>query len=206
MTFQVSGQELALESAGTTGKIKSVGEFLDNAKVNVQRFSTSTSDDVAKVSGKLDEVIRDGSQFDELGKLKPNVTYQTGEFEYLYQTDDLGRLDNWHTDELQLTERDVRLRHDPNTLGKLPGDHAGHLAGDRFGGSPELDNLVSQLSDVNLSSYKKIENQWAKAIEEGKKVSVDVKINYTGNKLRPDSFEVTYNIDGEPFYQHIPNN
>ncbi|MGT2737015.1 hypothetical protein ACVRXS_07675 [Streptococcus orisratti] len=46
MSFQVSGQEFALESAGTTGKIKSVGEFLDNAKVNVQRFATSSSDDV----------------------------------------------------------------------------------------------------------------------------------------------------------------
>ena len=56
MTFQIPGQELALESAGTTGKIKGIGEFLDNAKVNVQRFSTSTSDDVAKVGGELDEV------------------------------------------------------------------------------------------------------------------------------------------------------
>ncbi|MFC3932569.1 DNA/RNA non-specific endonuclease [Streptococcus dentapri] len=107
------------------------------------------------------------------------MTYQASEFEYLYQTDDLGRLDNWHTDELQLTERDVRLRHDPNTPGKQSGDHAGHIAGDRFGGSPLRDNLVSQLSDVNLSSYKKIENQWAKAVKEGKKVTVDVNINYT---------------------------
>ena len=212
MTFQVPGQELALESAGTTGKIKSVGEFLDNAKVNVQRFSASTGDDVAKVGGELDEVgnatsevIRDGSQFDELGKLKPNVTYQTGEFEYLYQTDDLGRLDNWHTDELQLTERDVRLRHDPNTLGKLPGDHAGHLAGDRFGGSPELDNLVSQLSGVNLSDYKKLENQWARVLEEGKDVSVKVKVNYVGDSLRPDSFDVVYKIDGKRTITNIPN-
>lgn len=39
---------------------------------------------------------------------------------------------------------------------------------DRFGGSPNLDNIVSQSKDVNLSQYKKIENQWAKAISEGK--------------------------------------
>lgn len=42
-------------------------------------------------------------------------------------------------------------------------------AGDRFGGSPNLDNIVSQSKDVNLSQYKKIENQWAKAISKGKK-------------------------------------
>ena len=70
LTFQVPGQELALESAGTTGKIKSVGEFLDNAKVNVQRFSTSTSDDVAKVSGKLDEVGELESKVVEAAEVK----------------------------------------------------------------------------------------------------------------------------------------
>ncbi len=36
------------------------------------------------------------------------------------------------------------------------GDHAGHLIGDRFGGSPELDNLVSQAQRVNSSEYKAI--------------------------------------------------
>lgn len=39
----------------------------------------------------------------------------------------------------------------------------------RFGGSPKLDNLVSQAQRVNQSDYNIIENQWAKAIENGKK-------------------------------------
>ncbi|MRI68741.1 hypothetical protein GH885_20775 [Gracilibacillus thailandensis] len=82
------------------------------------------------------------------------------------------------------------------TPGKEPEDHAGHLAGDRFGGSPELDNLVSQSSSVNLSKYKKLENKWAKAIEEGKHISVNVKVNYEKNALRPSSFEIKYVIDG----------
>ena len=58
----------------------------------------------------------------------------------------------------------------------------GRQAGDRFGGSPELDNLVSQSQNVNLSLYKKIENEWAKAIGEGKKVTVNVDIIYDGNR------------------------
>ncbi|HFU7057226.1 TPA: DNA/RNA non-specific endonuclease [Bacillus cereus] len=33
-------------------------------------------------------------------------------------------------------------------------DYAGHLAGDRFEGSPEIESLVSQLTDVNLKKYK----------------------------------------------------
>lgn len=50
-------------------------------------------------------------------------------------TDEKGRIPNWNTDNLRLTEREERLPHESNTPGKLKGDHAGHLAGDRFGGS-----------------------------------------------------------------------
>lgn len=60
-----------------------------------------------------------------------------------------------------------RLPHSRNTPGKIKGqDHAGHLAADRFGGSPKIDNLVSQLSDVNFRQYRKIENEWAVALIE----------------------------------------
>ena len=135
--------------------------------------------DAVKTVEKLDGVIEGGTltaqkvftdnPFDEAGNLKPNISYQTGEFKYNYETDANGRISNWNTDNLQLTKRNGRLKHNPNTPGKIAGDYAGHLAGDRFGGSPNLDNIVSPSKDVNLSQYKKIENQWAKAISEGKK-------------------------------------
>jgi len=49
------------------------------------------------------------------------------------------------------------LSHSRNTPGKVKGqDHTGHLAGDRFGGSPKVDNLVSQLSDVNLKDIRRL--------------------------------------------------
>ena len=104
-----------------------------------------------------------------------------------------------------MTDRNGRLRHNPNTPGKLKGDHAGHLAGDRFGGSPDLDNLVSQTSNVNLSQYKKIEEQWATAIKEGKNVKVDVEVKYDGDSLRPSKFDVKYVIDGKEYMQSILN-
>jgi len=81
------------------------------------------------------------------------------------------------------------------------------LAGDRFGGSPKIDNLVSQLSDVNLKLYKKIENEWAAALQEvpPKKVTVDVEIIYSGNKMIPEKFSVKYTIDGESFSEVLIN-
>ncbi|NGM85218.1 DNA/RNA non-specific endonuclease [Paenibacillus sp. 7124] len=136
---------------------------------------------------------------DDTGELIPNAKYKAGEHQYDYETDHLGRIEKFTADDLKLTTREERLPHDSNTPGKEPGDHAGHLAGDRFGGSPEIDNLVSQSSKINLSEYKKIENEWAKALQSNppKHVSVEVKVNYEGDSLRPSSFNVIYEIDGK---------
>ena len=93
------------------------------------------------------------------------------------------------------------MPHDPNTPGKVKGDHAGHLAGERFGGSPELNNLISQSSNVNLSQYKKIENQWAKARDNKKQV----KVKYEGDSPRPSEFNIQYEIDGKYSERDILN-
>ena len=167
--------------------------------------SKGTGEDLKKVSDISDDIIKDGSHISEAGKLKPNIKYQAGEYDYQYKTDDLGRITEFNTDDLNLTERDSRLPHKSNTPGKAHGDHAGHLAADRFGGSPDLDNLVSQSSSVNLSKYKKLENQWTKAITGGKKVSVNVKVNYDGMNERPSDFEIMYEIDGEPDFIKLKN-
>ena len=196
-----------------TGSIPFEGGKLSHLADNLSAFSKNLGgsvDEIMEAGGKAskdtaENIIRDGSHFDEFGNLRQNIRYQAGEFEYIYQTDDLGRLTNWDAEELHLTERTKRLSHDSKSPGKLSGDQAGHLAGDRFGGSPGKDNIVSQLRKVNLSDYKKLENQWAKALEEGKDVSVSVKLNYIEDSLRPDSFEVFYKIDGMDFFESITN-
>ncbi|WP_443708028.1 polymorphic toxin-type HINT domain-containing protein, partial [Ruminococcus bicirculans (ex Wegman et al. 2014)] len=85
----------------------------------------------------------------EDGTLKPNQEYKAGENGYTYKTDANGNISSAHADELKFKTHDGRLNHNSNTAGKLPGDDAGHLFADQFGGSPELDNLVSQKSGLN---------------------------------------------------------
>ncbi len=162
-----------------------------------KKNSNTSVDDFA------DDIITDGSHLDN-GKLKSNVTYKTGEHDYIYKTNEDGLIVNASTDNLQLKNHVGRLDHNPNTYGKKIGDHAGHLFGDRFGGSPDLDNLVSQAKNVNLSEFKVIENQWAKALENGQKVTVDIVINYDSG-VRPTSFDVSYTIDDVYYYQKIYN-
>lgn len=143
-------------------------------------------------------VVRDGTHMSPDGSLTPDTWYQTGEHDYIYHTDANGHIDRFHAEDLQLKTHEGRLDHDPDTPGKLPGDHAGHLAADLFGGSPKLDNLVSQLSSINLSDYKKLENQWAATLraEPPGTVSVDVKIT-TDATGRPTTFVVESIVNGE---------
>jgi DNA/RNA non-specific endonuclease len=47
-----------------------------------------------------------------------------------------------------------------------PGDHRGHLIGDRFGGLSVALNLVPMHKDLNLSTFKKYENDVAKQIKD----------------------------------------
>ncbi len=44
-----------------------------------------------------------------------------------------------------------------------------------------------------------------KCIERREKVSVKIEINYIENSIRPDSFRITYKIDGEEFIKPFQN-
>ena len=209
LDFLENGSREGLTSAELAG-VEKADALLVSQKVGYEDvWDLRNAGDVLESGSKggtstVQKVLTD-NPFDEAGNLKPNIKYQTGEFKYNYETDANGRISNWNTDNLQLTERDGRLNYNSDSLGKIEGDHAGHLAGDRFGGSPELDNIVSQSQNVNLSQYKKIENQWAKAISEGKEVTVNIDIKYDGDGFRPIEFNVEYTIDGDFFSQSILN-
>ncbi|MBP1047150.1 DNA/RNA non-specific endonuclease [Enterococcus sp. BWM-S5] len=158
-----------------------------------------------KTIEKLDDIIKDGSHYVD-GKLKPNTIYVTGENKYLYETDSLARIVNATADDLVFKTHKGRLKHDPNTPGKLANDDAGHIFADLFGGSPELDNLISMERYTNRwGEYRKLEQQWEKALNAGQKVSVDIKISYVGDAPRPNALNISYTIDGNYFEKNIVN-
>lgn len=140
----------------------------------------------------------------EDGTLKPNQEYTTGENGYTYKTDSNGNIVSAHADELKFKTHDGRLKHNPYTADKLPGDDAGHIFADQFGGSPELDNLVSQRSTLNRAvkgdnrTYRAMEKSWADAMNNGKKVTdIDINLAYSEGSSRPSRFDVSYKIDGK---------
>lgn len=144
-----------------------------------------------------------------VGKLKADVVYTSGKKgtkgKYLYTTDSKGRLSTAHAHPLVL-DKTKRASHAGNPAGKQSGDHAGHIFGDIFGGSPKLDNIVSQTSHNNLSRVKKLENNWAKEL--GKTppsdIKVDVKVLY-GSGGRPVGFQIDETINGVATRHNLRN-
>ena len=137
------------------------------------------------------------SYMNEDGSLKPNTEYTTGEYDYKYKTDSQGRIKTVYTDKLHRKTHSGRLRHSANTPDKLSTDHAGHIIADEFGGSPKLDNIVSQDGMLNTHEYRNMERSWSQALKNNQKVTdVKVKLEYSSGSRRPSSYKVSYKIDG----------
>ncbi|WP_131798080.1 DNA/RNA non-specific endonuclease [Clavibacter tessellarius] len=143
-------------------------------------------------------VVRDGSHIRADGTLRPNIWYQTGEHEYLYRTNEHGHIDRVIAENLQLKMHTGRLRHIRRTLGKLFGDHAGHLVADWFGGSPRLDNVVSQLERINRREFGSLERRWAQVLKQDPPghVSLDIRVDSYAATGRPGRFVVVSVVDG----------
>ncbi len=95
-----------------------------------------------------------------------------------------------------------------------PEFHRGHLIAKRFGGEGKLDNLVPMYgSEVNLSSWKRIENRVADLVEkEGKEVEFIMEAKYRKppltelDKVVPTDIEYFIKVDGKVLeHDLVPN-
>jgi Protein of unknown function (DUF1557). len=137
--------------------------------------------------------------------LKAGVSYTSNG--YKYTTDALRRIVHVQGElRLQNAARNQAAQRAVRALGES-GDHAGHLIAVRFFGSGDIDNLVPMAGRaLNLSEWKIMENDWARALSAGQKVKVDITIQYGGEiAARPTMFNVTYWIDKVEFTRNFPN-
>ncbi|MDQ0216296.1 putative ribonuclease toxin of YeeF-YezG toxin-antitoxin module [Oikeobacillus pervagus] len=144
-------------------------------------------------------------------QLLPNTKYVTND-NYKYTTDELGRIVNVDAPELVLKKANRNKYAQANVGGRdrLPDDDGGHLIGAQFNGPPDIDNLVPQNSQINRRGgvWYEMETEWANALKEvpPKKVSVSNEPIYSNNSMRPDSFMVEYEIEGQfPVIREIAN-
>ncbi len=202
----IPGEGKGFAIAGV-GKVSGGGQY--SLKEAYQYMESKVVKGTGKGSKAVDDVVKDGSHFLDEFKLKPNVKYETNG--YLYQTDELGRIER-ASGELTLEMGERNSKHQLAAGGedrvKAPstqGDHGGHLIGTQFNGSPLIDNIVAMNGNVNVSAYKKLESAWAKALRDKREVIVDIRPVYEGNSVRPVSFNIKYRIDGEKFKASLKN-
>ena len=98
-----------------------------------------------------------------------------------------------------------RLPYVRNTPGKQPDDHAGHLAGDRFGGAATIANLVSQLRSMNRGDYRVMEDHLESVIQNGGTVEMEGRIIYNETNLRPEGIFIELTIDGKSIELYFSN-
>lgn len=78
----------------------------------------------------------------------------------------------------------------------VSGDEGGHLIASIFGGLGEKLNIVPMNGNLNKGAWKQMENTWATALKEGKQVKVKIDPVYSEIGGRPESFNVSYSING----------
>lgn len=162
--------------------------------------------DEVKDQGPLHLATTDPEHKELLNHPPPDSTVVVDD-RFTYRTDHLGRVVHASA-KLEVVDLDHPRDKSAQSqlIGKLPGDHAGHLFARIFQGPGDSINLTPMEGNkVNLSAYKTVENSWRKALLEGKDVSAEVELVYRSESMRADAFQVTYWIDGKIHYEVIHN-
>lgn len=140
-----------------------------------------------------------GHVYREDNTLKPNIQFKRND--YTYKTDEKGRI---ISTEGKLQIKDHKGRNEmPDSKDvvsrdiMLDTDDRGHLIGDRFNGSGELENLVPMDKNLNRGDYAKLEGTLAEAVNRGADVRLKVEPIYESNSFRPAEFRVSYSINDE---------
>ncbi|MBC6310980.1 DNA/RNA non-specific endonuclease [Listeria sp. FSL L7-1582] len=201
-SLNFGGERLVAEGFGTVGAgvVRNADEAASTAG-RVVRESAEHIDDVPKIKEvPYGEHIVKGKNGRK--ELAPDTRYVT-EDNYKYTTDGSGRVELVEADELVLktADRNEGMQKIAGREDRLPDDDGGHLIASQFNGPGDIDNLVAQNRQINRSGgeWYSMEQEWADALKEvpPRNVSVKIEPSYPGSSLRPDSFRVTYQIEGE---------
>ena len=192
-------------SALTAGALDGAGRVI--AKRAAKKAAGEVTEEVVE---EVTEEVVDGNQIYKVRNkktLRSNAQY-TDSNGYKYTTDSNGNISNVQGKLVLVTG--TRNNHSQRTVGgadRLSTDDGGHLIGTRFNGSGDIDNLVPQDSKINRSGgeWYKMESEWAKALDNGDEVVVNISPIYAAGGKRPTNIKVEYKIGNESYSRTIPN-
>lgn len=138
-----------------------------------------------------------GKFYKRNGELIPNIEYTVNGNTYC--TDKYGKVVSCDS-EPRYTEEGIRNLKEQKESGgpeRQEDDDGGHIIARVLGGAEGSENLVPMRRTINRGDYKKMENEIARALQDGKEVSIHVDLEYRENSQRPSKIKSTYLIDGK---------
>ncbi|MFI3253598.1 MAG: DNA/RNA non-specific endonuclease [Eubacteriales bacterium] len=186
---------------------KSEKDDLNSRDNNLEKSNVGISNDktAANSSYKEGDLIcktdDNGKTYQKGKDLLPNETYVLNG--YKYKTDKQGRVSSAKGDVTKEKINDDKRKNLPDKMDDIgkgdqrETDQRGHIIGDKLGGDNTLGNLIPQDAKLNNGKYKSMEEKLKKATQDGKDVSVDIKIRYDDKTRRPSEIRVVTTINGE---------
>ena len=65
------------------------------------------------------------------------------------------------------------------------------------------DHALNDLLHVAKGKWYRLETQWKNLLNEGKRVEANIKPIYSGSSKRPDSFRISYAVDGRVYLKNL---
>ncbi len=194
--FDVMGSAAVYEK-----KANAVDVTTDEFEAEAQHTPNSMYD----VDGELHETDDNGNVYMIDGRLLPNAEYTLNG--YTYTTDEYGNIIKVEGNPTlnPENERDNQAQAAVGGDDRRSTDQGGHIISREMNGDGGLGNLVAMDSRINQSDYKRMETDIRNALNEGKEVSVDIKLEYDGDSERPSKLIATVTIDGEKTVYRFDN-
>lgn len=81
----------------------------------------------------------------------------------------------------------------------------GHDIAPRFKGPTDAFNHFAQNRSLNRGRYRVMEDRWAQALKQGKKVYVEIRPAYAGHSKRPFRLDVRFDVNGQQSIDRFSN-
>lgn len=184
----------------TNSDLGTVEYCSDQDDVNEQEPDYSearVSNSTYEFNGNVYETDDNGQTYKKNGQILSNTEYTVNG--NTYETDENGNKISCDANPKYTEDgsRNVKEQKESGGEERQEDDDGGHIIARILGGAEGEENLVPMRRTINRGDYKKMENEIAKALQEGKEVSVHIDINYEGDSSRPSKLKAEYTIDGK---------
>lgn len=201
-------------------KLFDVGDFFKKSEVNsmrnnVENNETSSNDETEsemqepdisekrepnseyEIDGDIYETDDNGDTYKKNGKLMPNKEYTINGNKY--RTDERGNKISCDSEPTYTEDgtRNIKEQKESGGDERQEEDDGGHIIAKILGGAEGEENLVPMRRTINRGDYKKMENEISKSLQEGKKVTVHIDLEYDEDSGRPSKIRAEYTIDGK---------